>query len=165
MCEQSTSISFRCCHSLATWWEIPHSYIYVCRLDRRKPAENTCVSQCCHVPFPIFLAYPATTIWNDRKKYGIHIMYSSCLFLTLRCKHSMIATSRHNIFRNGTLLNFGKNGINKRNQQKDIAVCNWRFCFTNVISLGILTKYLKTLSPFVVNLVHVGYLSTTVVIY
>ena len=40
------------------------AYIYMFRLDRRKPGENTCVRQSCHVPFLRLLTYPTTT---DRK--------------------------------------------------------------------------------------------------
>ena len=61
MCRQSSFISCRWCQSFATWWEIPHTFMYMFRLDRRKSGENTCVLQCCHVPFSRFLAYPTTT--------------------------------------------------------------------------------------------------------
>ena len=61
MCGQSSFINLRCCHLFATLWEISLTCMYMFRLDRRKPVENTCVRQSCHVPFSKFLAHPTTT--------------------------------------------------------------------------------------------------------
>ena len=68
MCGQSSFINFQCCHLFATWREIPHTYMYMSRLDRRKLDENTCVRQSCYVPFSRFLAYPTTSGCNTTTK-------------------------------------------------------------------------------------------------
>ena len=61
MCGQSTFISFQCCHLFATYWEIPLTYMYMCRLNQQKLGKNLCVRQSCHVPFSRFFAYSPTT--------------------------------------------------------------------------------------------------------